>query len=111
MITNLYLTAMEAETLPIFAATEIRKTRYYLDFEPCRYSIDMFIGDLFGLVLAETGFESDEEMDNFPLPSFALADVTNHELFTGGRLSELTFADIQSEAERSGVLKKSVPPA
>src|SRR5256714_6644631 len=104
MITNLYLTAMEAETLPIFAATEIRKTRYYLDFEPCRYSIDMFIGDLFGLVLAETSFESDEELDNFQMPPFAIADVTNNKTFAGGKLSELTYSDVRNEILQSGLL-------
>src|SRR5256885_11526500 len=111
IITNTYLSAIEAETLSMFAANEIRKNRYKFEFEGRTFSIDMFIGDLFGLVLAETGFESDNEMDNFPLPSFALADVTNDELFTGGRLSELTFAEVQSEIERSCLLNKSVPPA
>ena len=111
IITNTYLSAIEAETLSMFDANEIRKNCYKFEFEGRTFSIDMFIGDLLGLVLAETGFESDEEMDNFPLPSFALADVTNNELFTGGRLSELTFADIQSEIERNDLLKKSVPPA
>jgi CYTH domain-containing protein len=111
IITNTYLSAIEAEMLSMFNANEIRKNRYKFEFEGRTFSVDMFLGDLFGLVLAETGFESDEEMDNFPLPSFALADVTNNELFTGGRLSGLTFADIQSEAEGSGLLKRSVPPA
>ena len=104
IITNTYLSAIEAETLSMFDANEIRKNRYKFEFQGRTFSIDMFIGDLLGLVLAETGFESDEEMDNFPLPSFALADVTNNELFTGGRLSRLTFAEVQSEIERSGLL-------
>jgi CYTH domain-containing protein len=111
IITNTYLSAMEAEMLSMFHANEIRKNRYKFEFEGRTFSVDMFLGDLFGLVLAETGFDFDEEMDSFPLPSFAVADVTNNELFTGGRLSELTFAEIQSEVERSGLLKKSVPPA
>ena len=111
IITNIYLSAIEAETLSIFNANEIRKNRYKFESEGRTFSIDMFLGDLFGLVLAETGFESDEEMDNFPVPSFALADVTNDELFTGGRLSELKFVDLQREIERTGLLKRSVPPA
>jgi CYTH domain-containing protein len=111
IITNTYLSAIEAETLSMFDANEILKNRYKFEFEGRTFSIDMFLGRLFGLVLAETGFESDEEMVSFPLPAFAVADVTNDELFTGGRLSELTFADIQSEAQRSGLLKKSVPTA
>src|SRR4029434_4398854 len=60
VITNLYLNATEAETLSIFEANEIRKNRYYYEFEGRRFSVDMFIGDLFGLVLAETSFRSEE---------------------------------------------------
>ena len=104
MITNLYLNASEAATLSIFEANEIRKNRYYFDFEARRYSIDMFIGDLFGLVLAETSFETDEELENFQMPPFALADVTNNETFSGGKLSELTFTDVKNEILRSGLL-------
>ena len=44
----------------------------------------MFLGDLFGLVLAEISFETDEELDNFPKPPFAIVDVTNEPLFSGG---------------------------
>src|SRR5512141_2780752 len=94
IITNIYLNAIEAETLALFNANEIRKNRYYYEFEGRKFSIDMFIGDLFGLVLAEVGFESDEELEHFPPPPFALADVTQIALFTGGNLCELTFADI-----------------
>ena len=104
MITNIYLNATEAETLSIFEANEIRKNRYYFDFEARRYSIDMFIGDLFGLVLAETSFETDEELENFQMPPFALADVTNNEIFSGGKLSELTFADVKNEILQSALL-------
>lgn len=104
IITNIYLNALEAETLAIFEANEIRKNRYYFDFEGRRFSVDMFLGDLLGLVLAETGFESDEEMKRFGKPTFALADVTDNELFTGGKLCELRFEDIRKEVERSGLV-------
>ncbi len=107
IITNTYLSAIEAETLSMFDANEIRKNRYKFEFEGRIFSIDMFLGDLFGLVLAETGFETDEEMDKFALPPFALADVTNNELFTGGSLSQLTFAEVQSEVENNRILKSS----
>jgi CYTH domain-containing protein len=100
VITNIYLNALEAETLSVFDANEIRKNRYYFEFEGRRFSVDMFLGDLFGLVLAETNFETDEELDSFPKPPFAIADVTNNELFTGGRLSQLTFEDVQKEVRR-----------
>jgi CYTH domain-containing protein len=105
IITNIYLNALEAETLSVFEANEVRKNRYYFDFEGRRFSIDMFLGDLLGLMLAETGFETDEEMAAFELPPFAIADVTNNEMFSGGKLCELTFEDIRQEAQKSGWVK------
>src|SRR5438874_4982739 len=102
MITNIYLNATEAETLAIFEANEIRKNRYPFEFDGRKFSVDMFLGDLFGLVLAEVSFETDEELDKFPPPPFAIAEVTGSEVFTGGRLCELTFTDIREEIRRSG---------
>jgi CYTH domain-containing protein len=107
MITNTYLNALEAEMLNIFQSNEIRKNRYYFDFEGRKFSVDMFLGDLFGLVLAEVAFESDEDLANFPKPPFALADVTNVEIFSGGKLCELTFEDIRDEIARTGLLGSS----
>jgi CYTH domain-containing protein len=109
MITNTYLNATEADTLAIFEANEIRKNRYPFEFADRQFAVDMFLGDLFGLVLAEVSFQTDEELDAFPKPLFALADVTNNEIFSGGRLSQLTFADIRNEIERSGLVRLVSP--
>jgi CYTH domain-containing protein len=103
VITNIYLNALEAETLAMFDANEIRKNRYLFEFEARKFSVDMFLGDLFGLVMAEVSFETDEDLVNFSQPSFAIAEVTNNELFTGGRLCELAFADIREEIIRSSL--------
>jgi len=105
IITNTYLNALEAEVFAIFNANEIRKNRYPFEFEGRRFSVDLYLGDLFGLVLAETGFETDEELDNFPKPPFALIDVTNEHLFSGGRLCELTFSDVREEIAERGLLR------
>lgn len=104
IITNTYLNALEAETLSIFNSNEIRKNRYYFEFEGHRFSIDMFLGDLFGLVMAEVGFDTDEEMDRFAKPPFALAEVTNDPVFSGGRLCELTFAEARQHILERGLL-------
>ena len=104
IITNTYLNVLEAETLSVFNTNEIRKNRYYFDFEGHRFSVDMFLGDLFGLVTAEVGFETDEELDNYRQPPFALADVTNIPLFSGGKLSELTFSEVREAIQRSRLI-------
>jgi len=104
-ITNTYLNPIEADTLAIFEANEIRKNRYHFEFEGRQFSVDMFLGDLFGLVLAEVSFDNDDELENFSPPPFALAEVTNNELFSGGRLSQLSFADLKDELIRLGLIK------
>ena len=105
IITNTYLNATEAETLSVFEANEIRKNRYPFEFEGRKFSVDMFLGDLFGLVLAEVSFETDEDMEGFRKPAFAIADVTNNEIFSGGKLSELKFEDIRKEVEQNGLVR------
>jgi CYTH domain-containing protein len=104
LITNTYLNPAEYEVLSVFEANEIRKNRYYFAFAGLNFSVDMFIGDLLGLFLAEVSFETDEDLDNFATPPFALADVTNNETFTGGRLCYLSFEDIREEVKRSNLL-------
>ena len=100
IITNTYLTAAESEVLAVFEANEIRKNRYPFEFAGRKFSIDLFLGDLFGLVLAETSFATDEELDSFPQPPFAVEDVTNDNLFSGGNLSVSTFAEVREEWQR-----------
>jgi CYTH domain-containing protein len=102
IITNIYLNALEVEMLGVSDANEIRKNRYPFEFAGRRFTVDMFLGDLFGLVLAEVSFETDEELDNYPPPPFAIAEVTNNELFSGGKLSQITFADIREAIRLSG---------
>jgi CYTH domain-containing protein len=94
LITTIYLNEREYETLSVFEANELRKNRYYYTHENRLYSIDVFLGSLRGLILAETDFDSDEEMDVFVLPAFAFIDVSRSENFTGGRLAFMTANDL-----------------
>jgi CYTH domain-containing protein len=99
-ITNTYLSAAEYQVLSVFEGNEIRKNRYPFEYEGRKFSVDVFLGALWGLILAETEFASDEDMKAFGLPAFAVADVTSDELFTGGRLVELTIDDLRAELAR-----------
>jgi CYTH domain-containing protein len=100
LITNIYLSPYEYEVLSVFEGNELRKNRYPYEHEGRLYSVDVFLGHLRGLVLAETDFDTDEELDSFPAPSFALLDVTREETFTGARLVELTAEDLRAELAR-----------
>jgi CYTH domain-containing protein len=84
----------------VFEGNEIRKNRYPYEHNGRAYSIDVFLGALWGLILAETDFDTDEEMGSFTLPSFADMDVTNDEMFTGGRLAYSTADEIREAITR-----------
>ena len=100
VITNIYLSAYEYEVLSVFEGNELRKNRYRFEHDGRAFGIDVFLGPLLGLILAETEFETDEEMRDFKLPSFAVADVTNDLMFTGASLVEMTADDIRAELRR-----------
>lgn len=99
LITNMYLSPYEYEVLSVFEGNELRKNRYPYEHEGRLYSVDVFLGSLRGIILAETDFKDDAELDAFPTPSFAHLDVTRDELFTGARLVELTAAEIRAALE------------
>ena len=106
LITSIYLDEAEYEVLSVFEANELRKNRYPFEHEGRLYSVDVFLGDLRGLILAETDFTDDAEMDAFPPPAFAFADVTREVLFTGASLVGLTAEDLRAALE-GGALGKA----
>ncbi|MEA2174067.1 MAG: hypothetical protein QOD00_1659 [Blastocatellia bacterium] len=100
VITNIYLSPQEYEVFSVFEGNEIRKNRYPFEQEGRKYGIDVFLGPLWGLILAETSFETDEEMDQFLMPPFAFAEVTRDEMFTGGKLAYLTIEELQAHLSK-----------
>ncbi|MFN2453251.1 MAG: hypothetical protein ABR577_03425 [Pyrinomonadaceae bacterium] len=103
VITNIYLSPIEYEMLAIFEGNEVRKNRYAYVHEERSYGVDVFLGELHGLVLAETEFASDEEMMAFAEPAFAAADVSNDEMFTGGKLAMCSREELRGALERYGL--------
>ena len=60
------------------------------------YSIDVYEGNLLGLVLAEIESYSEVEISPLPVPEFAISEVTDDQLFTGGKLAELSKDEFQA---------------
>ncbi len=78
-------------------SSEVRKNRYFLELNNKQISIDLYLGDLWGLILAKAAFETEKESYDFEVPKFSVLEVTNDEFFIGGNLVGKTFSDVQKE--------------
>ena len=85
------LTPKEFEALSKLPAKKVRKIRYF--FKNCE--IDIFKDNLEGLVLIDFEFESESQKDNFQMPKFCLADVTQDDFIAGGMLAGKSYKDIE----------------
>jgi CYTH domain-containing protein len=90
LITNLYLSPAEYDVLATLPGTELAKTRLF--FPP--YSFDVFGPPRCGLVLAEVELGSDADLAACPPPPGSVAEVTNDDRFTGGRLAVTPRAEL-----------------
>ncbi len=79
---------------------EVRKNRYFYDLDGRQIDIDLFLGELWGLMLARVVFENEKDFEKFELPPFVIAEVTDNPFFSGENLVGKHFADIQAEFAR-----------
>jgi len=91
--TNLYLSQSEFELLGQIEGATLSKTRWQWSVGDTVMSVDQFGDHLEGLVLAE--MELPLNGASLPAPPLAVADVTEDDRFSGGRLASLT--RLQSE--------------
>ena len=86
LITNIYLASEEFDVLSQLPARMLRKTRHSVP----PFGIDVFEGELRGLVLAEAEFHSAEEAAALEVPPFLHREVTTDVRFSGGKLATAT---------------------
>lgn len=99
-MSEIYLNETEHRLLEPFEEREIRKNRYFFDYDNRQIEFDVFLGPLWGLNLGKAAFETLEELRNFKLPSFAVFEVTGNSFFAGENLVEKKFSDVQTEFEK-----------
>jgi len=87
MITNIYLSAAEYETLAALPADVVEKTRWVVSFGDGLLSVDEFHGRHAGLVLAEASFDDESAMRAFVPPSWCSEEVTADDRYSGGSLA------------------------
>lgn len=99
------LTEEEFNDLSKLEGKRVYKRRYLYDYKTRKAEIDIFKGDLEGLVVIDFEFDNVEDMDSFEMPDFCLADVTQEEFVAGGMLCGKRYSDIERDLSRFGYSK------
>ena len=99
LITTIYLTEEEYDVLAKLPAHTLAKAR--LSLPP--FGIDVFEGELKGLVMAEAEFASAEDAAALHLPKFLIREVTDDVRFTGGQLSRTTQRQLEERLTEVGI--------
>jgi CYTH domain-containing protein len=93
-VSRILLSPGEHELFDSLAGYRLRKVRYYHHDRGRVFSIDVFEGELEGLVLCEAEAEGLDELMAIEPPAYAQREMTQDQLFTGGNLCRMTRADL-----------------
>ncbi|CAN5371184.1 hypothetical protein BH10ACI3_BH10ACI3_17380 [soil metagenome] len=108
-IAEMHLNEDEFAVFERLAGRELRKNRYFHEFDRVSMTFDAYLGDLRGLNMLRVDFETPEALDNFVPPPFAIIEVTNDPFFAGESLVHRTFAEVQAEVKRVGAYTPPEP--
>ena len=88
LVTSIYLPEHEFAVLAAaLPGRRLSKIRHRLVAPPgVVLSADEFQGELLGLRMVEAEFDTDERMDSFAMPDFAIREVTDDPRYGGGHL-------------------------
>ena len=93
-ISRILLSPDEHKLFDGLEGDRLKKERHYHHHLGHVFSIDVFEGELEGLVLCETEAEGMEDLMSAQFPAFATHEVTEDHFFTGGNLCRTTRADM-----------------
>ena len=105
-LSEIYLNEAEHARLELFEGTEIRKNRYFHEFDQKTFAFDVFLGTLWGLNMARVEFDSLEDLERFDAPAFAVFEVTSNPFFLGENLVTKKFEDVRAEVARLSELEE-----
>jgi len=97
---EIHLNEAEHTVLEPFEGNEIRKNRYFHDFDGLSFAFDMYLGPLWGLNVASVEFGDENAFRAYSAPSFAVFDVSGGPFFLGENLFEKKFEDVRDEVAR-----------
>jgi CYTH domain-containing protein len=93
-INRILLSPSEYDLLDGLEGDRLKKIRHYHNYRGWIFSIDVFEGELDGLVLCEIEAGGIEELMLAEPPAYVKYEVTEDEFFTGGNLCRTTRAEL-----------------
>ena len=99
-IEEIHLTESEYEHFKPFEGNEIRKNRYYAEFDGRGFEFDVYLGALWGLNRARVSFADRDEMVRLVVPDFVVAEITDESFFDDSNLVNQNLESVRQEVER-----------
>lgn len=99
------LTKIEFESIIKASNKQTKKDRYKVVIGGHAAEVDVFHGDLEGLVLIDFEFNSQKDKSKFIPPACCLVDVTQEEFVAGGYLAGKSYKDIEDRLLKFGYEK------
>ena len=94
-VAEMHLNDAEHAQLETFEGNEIRKNRYFHEFDGREFTFDVYLGTLWGLNRARVDFQNEDELRTFVPPPFAVFEVTTEPFFDDGNLVYRKFEDVR----------------
>lgn len=108
-VAEMHLNDAEHTQLETFEGKEIRKNRYFHEFDSRSFTFDIYLGALWGLNRARVDFQSEEELKGFQPPPFAIFEVTYEPFFDDANLVYRKFEDVQTAVAKLVPLSDPAP--
>jgi CYTH domain-containing protein len=93
-VSRILLSHAEHQLLDGLAGDRMNKTRFYQNYRGRVFSIDVFDGELDGLVLCETEADGLDDLMSAEPPPYATQEVTDDSFFEGGNLCRTAREDL-----------------
>ena len=108
-VAEMHLNELEHAQLETFEGNEIRKNRYFHEFDGRSFAFDVYLGKLWGLNRALVDFHSENELRAFLPPPFAVFEVTFEPFFDDANLVHRSFEDVKETVTGLNPLSGEVP--
>jgi CYTH domain-containing protein len=100
-LAEIYLNDGEYSLFEHLEGREVRKNRYFHEYDNVSVAFDIYLGAMVGLTTARIDFEDHAGLEEFVPPPFAIIEITDDVFFAGENLVDRTSADIRSKLASS----------